>query len=437
MPFGEVSWRRKAAAGLGGLLAGLSFALLLLPENDLPPFLSDCRTLSALRSLLPGAPPRKGAVPNPPRPEASSPTPERVEAFYREDLTRLERALARLSEHSSARARATDSARPREGEALRDAVGAGAFSDLSARASRAGEWTRANDADAPAQAGGDSHASGGASSERVRGQRAGHRRNGGSTHGTDIDDWREVEAVEARADFEGRMAPLPEPLLAALRAPKKAASKPAKKSRPFEFRPPTLKHWLGKDPFDPPTGKLAAPSFAHLRALTPAALPDGTPVRASVPPPAFIERLEPPDAEPAYAAWRAADGGARKPHWHAGKNAAWLHAGAAWGAGREGRWAWLIRKGARWWTPTSGSPRMVRHQDRWWWRTRDGWFVLHDGEPWLRRRFAEWAREGLIHPATGTRIVYSADGLRVAVVTPGEGWAVFDARTGELLAAGQ
>ncbi len=46
----------------------------------------------------------------------------------------------------------------------------------------------------------------------------------------------------------------------------------------------------------------------------------------------------------------------------------------------------------------------------------------------------ESKRDGFIHPKSGTRIVYSADGLRVAVITPGRGSRVFDARTGRLLA---
>ncbi|MFC1679983.1 hypothetical protein ACFL2T_07225 [Elusimicrobiota bacterium] len=41
---------------------------------------------------------------------------------------------------------------------------------------------------------------------------------------------------------------------------------------------------------------------------------------------------------------------------------------------------------------------------------------------------------GLIHPKAGTKLLYSADGARVAVDVPGEGTAVFDAGTGALLA---
>ena len=60
--------------------------------------------------------------------------------------------------------------------------------------------------------------------------------------------------------------------------------------------------------------------------------------------------------------------------------------------------------------------------------------MLHQGEAWGYRTFSDARAEGLIHPMTGTRMLYSEDGRRVAVVTPGDGAAVFDARTGDELA---
>jgi len=125
-----------------------------------------------------------------------------------------------------------------------------------------------------------------------------------------------------------------------------------------------------------------------------------------------------------------------EPHWHIDKaNTPFYHLGKAWGRADAGRWTWLLREGKRWWTVAAGAQRMVRHAGHWWWKTRDGWFLLHAGEPWAYRHFADWKSKGFIHPKSGTRIIYSADGRRVAVTAPDGGVRVFDARTGEFLAA--
>jgi hypothetical protein len=107
--------------------------------------------------------------------------------------------------------------------------------------------------------------------------------------------------------------------------------------------------------------------------------------------------------------------------------------GDTWGVAFDGNWSWMKRSGKTWWTIADGAQRMVRHQERWWWRTRDGWFLLHQGEPWAYRHFADWKQSGLIHPGTNTRIVYSEDGERVAIVAPDGSARVFDARSGKLL----
>ncbi|MFA6092855.1 MAG: hypothetical protein WCU88_05620 [Elusimicrobiota bacterium] len=203
------------------------------------------------------------------------------------------------------------------------------------------------------------------------------------------------------------------------------------------FRPPKLRDWIVGG-LRPPSGKTSAPDFAPLKEKTPETLPDGRRVDAHPWTPEEVEALGTPEEEPDFAKWKKADGRRqRKPHWHMGERTAYLHDGTAWGAGeKNGRWNWLIRSQERWWTRAGEDTDLLRHAGRWWWHTDDGWFLLHAGEPWVWRHFADWKREGLIHPGTGTRILYSEDGRRAAVLTPGEGWAVFDAETGEQLAQG-
>ncbi|MBI5243504.1 MAG: hypothetical protein HY922_07440 [Elusimicrobia bacterium] len=216
----------------------------------------------------------------------------------------------------------------------------------------------------------------------------------------------------------------------------KRGSKPQEGGFP-RFKPPKLKDWIGKGALAPPGSGLTAPDFTRLKKMTPRRLPDGGKVDAQTPPPAFIEGLLTPDKDADYSVWKKADGIGRKFRWHASRQGPYYyHRSSEWGVGKDARWSWMILKSRNWWAAAGDSPFMVRHADHWWWRTRDGWFLLHQGEPWGWRHFADWKRAGLIHPRTGTRIVYSEDGRRVAVVTPGEEWAVFDAATGQELARG-
>ncbi|MBI5596598.1 MAG: hypothetical protein HY928_10960 [Elusimicrobia bacterium] len=213
---------------------------------------------------------------------------------------------------------------------------------------------------------------------------------------------------------------------------------PKKEPEAKEPRPLTLADWIGKGAVKAPTGKLEAPSFSALRALFPERLPDGRSYERGTPGPAVLEALAPPEERPGYEDWLDKDERRRRkaePHWHMdGKD--WVfHAGKAWGLTAEGRWAWMVEAGRRWWTVADGAQRMVRHQDSWWWKTKDGWFLLKGGEPWAWRHFPEWEGDGVIHPTRGTQVVYSADGERVAVITPGQDTQVFDARTGDLLAS--
>ena len=218
------------------------------------------------------------------------------------------------------------------------------------------------------------------------------------------------------------------------------APKPEKKEKEAgakEPKPPTLSDWIGKGAIKAPTGKLEAPSFSPLRALFPEKLPDGRSYERATPAPAVLETLTPPEERESYEDWLDKDakrGRKAEPHWHMDGKEWVFHAGKAWGLSEGGRWAWMVESGRRWWTVADGAQRMVRHQDSWWWKTEDGWFLLKGGEPWAWRHFPEWEGDGVIHPTKGTQVVYSADGGRVAVLTPGRDTMVFDARTGELLA---
>ena len=105
------------------------------------------------------------------------------------------------------------------------------------------------------------------------------------------------------------------------------------------------------------------------------------------------------------------------------------------GLRHDGRGDWLRRR-LVWLTRTAGAGgawsrgRPGRHQNLWWLRESGVWLILHEGEPWAWRRFQDWGGDGLFHPGTGTEIVYSPDLSRAAVITPGEGAVVYDARSG-------
>ena len=100
------------------------------------------------------------------------------------------------------------------------------------------------------------------------------------------------------------------------------------------------------------------------------------------------------------------------------------------GVRRADSWGWVERSGERVWLwPSPDGPALLSHEGHWWWQSRGVWFLLHDGEPWGWRYLAEWRREGLVH-GSGTQMIYSDDGARVGVVTPGEGAVLYDSTTG-------
>jgi hypothetical protein len=182
---------------------------------------------------------------------------------------------------------------------------------------------------------------------------------------------------------------------------------------------------LGALSIRPPDFKGGVPDPSRLLRLFPRTGPDGRPLRWSAAPAAALERLKPPEAEAAKCR-RATR------HWHPGLPA--FHSGRAWAVSQSEGWAWLERTGRRWWAWTAPQePIWLWHEDHWWWRSQDVWFMLHQGEAWGYRTFAQRNAEGLVHPGSGARLEYSADGERVALITPGDGAWLFDARSGAVL----
>lgn len=198
-------------------------------------------------------------------------------------------------------------------------------------------------------------------------------------------------------------------------------------AHPPRVRPPTLDRALGPFALRPPGGTVPRPALDELSPRQPLAKPDGKPARwteATLP---WLERVDPQSAE---LVCPRKDG-----HWHAEPGATLYHAGTGRGLPSGEEWLWLARFERRWWAlPDAAAEPWLRHRGRWWSR-RDGvWFLLHAGEPWAWRHFSQWEADGLIHPASGTVVVYSEDLARAAVITPGEGAVLFHALSGEELA---
>jgi len=206
------------------------------------------------------------------------------------------------------------------------------------------------------------------------------------------------------------------------RSPSAARQRERGPLRGRRFHPILLSKLLGPRPLKPPPASLAPPpALAALDALRPARDARGAAVPVE---PAELSAVE--DVDPA-ALGRDRRAGA---HWDADQ---W-HAGAARGLVRGKGWTWLYRDGARWWALAGRGPTAVlRHDGAWWTKERGVWFLLHDGEPWAWRSFHDWDAQGLFQPGSGTEMVYSKDLKRVAVVAPGEGAEVFDARSGAVL----
>ena len=185
-------------------------------------------------------------------------------------------------------------------------------------------------------------------------------------------------------------------------------------------RPLLLSKMLGRGALRPPPSSLVPPDLSYLRDRKPVRLPDGAPAPSR---PYALDQVEAHDPRRGAAADRR-----RAPHWHDGRR--W-HDGPAQGVAADARWLWLWKRKARWWAaPEPEKPPLLRHGALWWGKQRGVWFALHEGELWSWRRFADWDAEGLIRLADGVELVYSAGFDKVAVITPGAGAVLYDARTG-------
>lgn len=193
----------------------------------------------------------------------------------------------------------------------------------------------------------------------------------------------------------------------------------------------SLRQLLGSGALKPPQGRLEPPDFLHLKNGRSPTLPDGRPLLFVPLRTEAVERLSPPDAIPEYRGWIAQEKSVSNPHWHTAGAVQYLHEGPLWAVPVGNGWAPIIQADKHWWTLADGNQPLIRHQGHWWWKERDTWFLLNRGQPWAYRWFGEWQQSGLINPQTDTRIVYSKDELKAAVITPGKDTILFDLRTGE------
>jgi hypothetical protein len=211
------------------------------------------------------------------------------------------------------------------------------------------------------------------------------------------------------------------------KAERKAQAEPkAQTLKSSQLRPVLLSKVLGMDAIRPPKANLKIPDFSRLAEQAPRAGPDGKPLSLSPAQAKSLETMRPPDESTTDC---------RKPgrHWDSGPQPAY-HEGQAWGLQRDGGWLWLKKSGKNWWAWTApNEPTWLWHAGHWWWRSDGIWFMLHQGEVWGYREFGERRAEGLIHPGTGTQLEYSADGKRVAMITPGDGAWLFDAVSGAVV----
>ena len=203
-----------------------------------------------------------------------------------------------------------------------------------------------------------------------------------------------------------------------------AAEKRGRRPRTRKFRPALLSQLIGRKPLRPPADRIEPPAKNPWKTPMPRTLPGGAAIDPVSPSLAEAESITPPARETSSCRQEGA-------HWHAEGAALYFHDGRRWGRWGEQRWSWLERHEGGWWVwGGETEPPMLWHEDRWWWKSGGIWFLLHEGEPWGYRFFSDLKQDGFIH-ASGVRMVYSADGSRVGLITPGEGATVFDATTGQ------
>ncbi len=202
--------------------------------------------------------------------------------------------------------------------------------------------------------------------------------------------------------------------------PEPKIKKEKKEKRPPKFKPLLLSQLLGKNAIRPPRTDVRPPDMSRLQAEAPTSGPDGRPLAWPAASLDAVEAVRPPSES-----CQRTDG-----HWHDGI----YHDQKAWASQSKDGWLWQEKSDGHWWAFTEPSqPTWLWSNGHWWWKSEGVWFLLHQGEAWGYRLFNEERAEGLIHPATGTRMLYSKDGSRVALITPGEGAWLFDAQTGKTL----
>lgn len=181
-------------------------------------------------------------------------------------------------------------------------------------------------------------------------------------------------------------------------------------SHPGRLRPLTLSKRLGKGALKPPSPSLAPANLVDLRGRgTAGAL--------------LLEGLDPGDRVPACRR--------RATHWDGEVR----HEGLARGLRLQEHWLWLRRASGRWWAGIGAEPdAYLRHGAGWWLKQKGLWYLSHMGMPWYPRATDEWGESVLLHPPSGTKMVYSADLSLVALIVPGDGAALYDARSGTMLA---
>ncbi|MBI4386954.1 MAG: hypothetical protein HY551_06200 [Elusimicrobia bacterium] len=177
----------------------------------------------------------------------------------------------------------------------------------------------------------------------------------------------------------------------------------------------TVRRMLKQGFLRPPSNALRPPDLKRIQAEAARPSPQEGLLKFLNPPASDVEAIFPPEGAAAKES-----GTPPKNHWHATIAGRLWHAGPAWAFAHGDGWVWLVCAKKRWWVLARPDQPLVWHQSRWWWKKPEGWFLLHEGEPWAYRQFQNLRRDGLVHPATGMRILYGKDGRRALVEIPGQ-----------------
>jgi hypothetical protein len=204
-------------------------------------------------------------------------------------------------------------------------------------------------------------------------------------------------------------------------APKEKASQLRQQRRFRKLRPALLSKLLGRGALKSPPDVALPKDKPWKTAVIPELGQDGRPV---VKTPLTFDGAEKVPNPPACK--RA------PPHWERRSGQVWRHEKELFGRASQDGWAWARRGARSWLWPEPDRSPLLRHQGHWWLRSRELWFLLHEGAPWGSRFLREWGQLGFEHPS-GAQMIYSADGTKVGMIEPGVGAIVYDALTGREL----